>query len=126
VNIFQWLGAGGGVTAIAALVYLWPTIQKMRAEAGKARVDAAVAVDAADDAHWQAIVTTQTEALIKPLREEIERQGRKLVALEEDLAQVTHKHRSAIAYIRTVLAAWRRQMPTVDPPAPPAELAADI
>lgn len=126
MNIFHWLGAGGGAVAITALVLLWPNLRKLRAEYGKTRTDAAIAVDAADDAHWRAIVTAQTEALIQPLREEVERQGREISHLREDLAQVTHKHRSAITYIRALLAAWRRQVPDVEPPVPPAELAADI
>lgn len=126
---FQWLGTGGGAAAIGVLVYLWPTIQKMRAEAGKAITEAAVMADAAEDAHWQAIVTAQTEAVVKPLREEVERLSRKVTGLEERVEQISQRYRSAIGYVRILLAWIRRHHQTdhpMDLPVAPAEIAGDI
>lgn len=125
---FQWLGSGG-VAALVSLVMLWPQIQKARADAGKARVDAAVAEDTAEDAHWQAIVTAQTEAVVKPLREEVERLSRKVTSLEERVEQISQRYRSAIGYVRILLAWIRRHHQTdhpMDLPVAPAEIAGDI
>lgn len=52
---------------------------------------------------WRAIIMTQTEALITPLREEIGRQGEKIEALQEQLNTSTVKYGYAISYIRTLL-----------------------
>ena len=130
-NAFTVLGLLGGGTGIAALVYLWPTVQKLRAEAGKTRVDAAVAEDAAEDAHWSALVGAQKEALmalIQPLQEEVDRLGKKVTALEEQVERITHRYRSAVGYIR-LLTAWIRQhhgSHPMDLPVPPSEIASDI
>lgn len=127
-TVFAALGVLGGGTGIAALVILWPNIQKIRAEAGKTRVEAAVAEDAAEDAHWEAIVRAQTEALIQPLKEEVERQGREIAALREEVGRITHRYRSAIGYIR-LLSAWIAQHHGAHPmdlPVAPSEIASDI
>lgn len=135
-DIFTALGAIGGLGAIATLILLGPNIRKIRAEAGKARVDAAVAEDRAEDDHWRDIVTAQTEALVKPLRDEVERLGTELASLRRELHDVRdqrdqerHRYRSAIGYVR-VLLAWIRNhnggTHPMDLPVPPSEIAGDV
>lgn len=116
---------GGGALV---LVKVWPEIRKLRAEAKKTDVDAAIAEDAADDAHWKSIIATQTEALIQPLTARIEAQDARIEQLERKVDAVSRSYRSALTYIRTLLA-WIGRHHNGYPdtlPGAPAEIAADI
>lgn len=109
------------------LVKVWPEIRNLRAQAKKADVDAAVAEDAADDAHWKAIITAQTEALLDPLRGEVARQGAEIVELRKEVREIRRIYGTALAYIRVLLSWIRaRHDDPADLPAPPADIAADI
>lgn len=130
--LFAVLSVGASIVTIGGGLIVWfklrPEIRLLRANAKKADVDAAVAEDAADDAHWAAIVKTQTEAIVQPLRQEVERQGAEIVELRKEVREIRMTYRSALAYIRTLLAWIGRQhhgYPS-DLPGAPAEIAADI
>lgn len=59
-------GIGGGLTA-------WWQIKKLKGETTKVEIDAAIAVDSAEDKHLLAIIENQAQHLITPLRDEVGR-----------------------------------------------------
>lgn len=132
-TVLSIVGALGGATTLVTLATLGPTIRRARAEARRADVDATVAEDSAEDAHWRALLQAQVELVVQPLREEIARLGREVEAARADAAaaraEVT-QHRTrywrAITYIRTLLSLLARHAPHAIVPAPPPEISTDI
>ena len=85
-------------------------------------------------ARWEKMIQTQTESLVKPLRqrlidltEELNKLEAELEGMKIELKLANTKYSRAIQYVRTLLT-WiraRRSIPD-EPPAPPAEIAEDI
>lgn len=127
-EVFSALGVLGGAGSVATIVLLWPRIRKLRADTRKVDIDAAVAEDTADDAHWKAIVEAQTKSLLEPMQAELKRQGEKIADLERDFRALSSKYWAAVGWIRAALA-WTRiwhadaQPP---PPAVPPEIQPDV
>ena len=88
-------------------------------------VDTVVSEDAAEDAHWQAIIKAQAEAIVSPLRVEVDELRGEVRVLRAEVETHRARYWRAITYIR-VLLAWSRYPGSSDIPAPPAELAVDI
>lgn len=133
--VFQWLAPSGAAGLVTVATLYW-TIKKMRAEAGKITVDAAIAEDTAEDAHWRIMIETQTSALIQPLALEVARQGDEIAQLRKELAEVREerdtersRYRSAMGYIR-VLYTWVLKNAggthPMDLPTPPSEIDPDF
>lgn len=70
-----------------------------------------VAEDDAEARRWQAIIETQTRALVEPLRHELQEVRGRVSALELELANSRRKYWLAISYIRTLLTWIGRNMP---------------
>lgn len=129
--LFAVLSIGGSIVTIAGGLIVWikvgPEIRKLSADARKVDVDAAVAEDAADDAHWKAIIAAQTEALVQPLREEVVQLRGDVASLRSEVELVRTRYWRAIAHIRGLLTWIHRTHPdSPGLPIPPAEIAADI
>lgn len=77
---------------------------------------------------WQAIVTTQTEALVTPLRERVDELEDDLRDMKLELSTSRAKYWRAIMYIRQLQTYIIRHLPDGQPhtPDPPAEIAEDI
>lgn len=132
------LGGLVGLTGIGAIVLLWPQIRKLSAETKQTAVTTALAEDAADlaeavaiDAHWQAIITTQTDAVVRPLTDRIDKQDvkideqdKKIAELERKIDTIARSYRAALGYIRILLSRMRHHDITPDPA--PALIADDI
>lgn len=123
--IFSALTALGGLAGLSAILLWRHQARKIAAEARKLDVDADVAADAGEDAHWQAIIAAQAEAIIAPLRTEVEELRVEVRKLRDEVETHRTRYWRAITYIRTLLA-WSRHPSTSDVPPPPAELAVDI
>lgn len=126
---FQFLSILGGIVTIGGGLIAWfrlrPELQQMRANAAHTLVQSAVSEDAAEDAHWQAIIKAQAEAVVSPLRDEVEALRGEVRVLRAEVEAHRVRYLRAITYIR-VLLAWARHPSTSDAPAPPPELAVDI
>lgn len=126
---FQVVSILGLLVTIVGGALAWtklrPELLQLRAQVRKTDVDAAVAEDTAEDAHWQAIVKAQAEAIVAPLRTEVEELRAEVRTLREEVETHRTRYWRAITYIR-VLHAWARHPSASDIPAPPAELAVDI
>lgn len=87
-----------------------------------------VAEDAQDDAHWKAIIETQTESLLRPLQEQVNGQGKEIAELRIEVRVISAKYWRAIHYVRTLRYWIERHFPLADPPPPviPPELSDDI
>lgn len=128
------------VGAIVALAKVVPEIRHLRATTRQALVDAETSEEAQDDEHWQSIIRTQTEVLLKPLTEEVARQGEKLLRqdqkisdLERQMHSIQRRYRLALDhlrdYVRYSLLLVGLLHPDVTPPPPPSianEIAEDI
>ena len=133
--------------AIVALAKVVPEIRHLRATTRQALVDAETSEGAQDDAHWEAIIRAQTEALLTPLTKEVERQGEKIVRqdkkisdqdqkitdLERQMRSIQYRYRLALDhlrdYVRYSLLLVGLLHPDVTPPPPPSianEIAEDI
>lgn len=85
-------------------------------------------------ARWEKMIQTQTESLVKPLRQRLLDLTDELAKLEQEqenmraeLKLANTKYSRAIQYVRTLLTWIRaRRSITDEPPAPPAEIAEDI
>lgn len=137
MNAGEFVGAlvsGSIFGGIAALLVAIPQIRKIRSEARKSDVDAAVAEDRADDEHWAAIIQTQAEAVVRPLREELDRVSAKAAALEQrldrmqaDFDTLRTRYWRAISHIRSLMTWIHRHHTDPDSlPSAPAEISADI
>lgn len=123
------LVGGGG---IGALLQRRRQGRKLDADALAVEVSARAAEVASEDAHWQALLKTQAEELLEPLRSEVGALRAEVERLRQETSSLrveveTHRGRyiRALSYIR-VLLAWARHPQTADIPQPPAELAVDI
>jgi uncharacterized protein HemX len=121
------LGALGGGTGVVALILLWPQIRKLRSETRKVDVDAALAVDSAEDEHLTRIIQQQAEYLIEPLKAEVKELRAEVGRLRAEMSTLLSKYRSALDWIRAVLALARTHHPdeALLPPVP-AEVADDL
>lgn len=120
------------LAVVIGLIKVWPEVRKFRAETKKVDIDAALATDKAEDEHWRDIVTAQTEALVKPLREEVAGGRAEISQLRTEVAQLrleveTFRTRywRAIDHIRVLRGLLKRNS-TDALPAAPSEIAADI
>lgn len=113
---------GGG---LLAWFRLRPELNALRAQARHTLVQASVSEDAAEDAHWQAIIKAQAEAVVTPLRDEVEALRTEVRVLRAEVEAHRVRYLRAIAYIRNLLA-WSRHPHLTDVPPPPPELAVDI
>ena len=129
--LFAILSISASVVTIAGGLIVWvkigPEIRGMLAQARKTDVDAAIAEDAADDAHWKAIIAAQTEALVQPLRNEVTELRTEVASLRTEVELVRTRYWRAIAHIRALMT-WisRHQPDAVGLPAPSAEIVNDI
>jgi len=128
-TVFQIVSVVGAVVTVGGGLLAWvrlrPEMEKLRADARKAMVDTVVSEDAAEDAHWQAIIKAQTEAIVAPLREEVHQLRGEVRVLREEVETHRARYWRAVTYIR-VLLAWSRYPSSTDVPPPPPELAVDI
>jgi multidrug efflux pump subunit AcrA (membrane-fusion protein) len=143
--LFAILSVGGGIVTVAGGLLAWfklgPEIRKLRSEARRSDVEAAVAEDKAEDDHtaaltarYRELIAEQTEAVVKPMREELDRVSAKAAALEQrvdrmqaDIDALRTRYWRAIAHIRALLGWVHRHHP--DPtglPIAPVEIANDI
>lgn len=129
--LFAALSMAGGVVTVAGGVVVWvklaPEIRKLRSEARKTDVDAAVAEDRAEDEHWAAIVRAQTEAVVQPLRQEVDGLRAEVSSLRTEVELVRTRYWRAINHVRALLSWIHRHHP--DPtglPSAPVEIANDI
>lgn len=116
------------ITASGGLVVwfrLRPDIKKLRAETRRVDLDAALAGDKAEDEHWEAIVRTQVDVIVTPLRQEVTELRAEVSALRTEVETFRTRYWRAIAYIRTLLALHGRHSSEPAPTAP-SEIAADI
>jgi hypothetical protein len=122
------LGVLGGLGSIATLVLLWPRVRKLRADTRAVDSSAAIAEDAAVDARWRLLVEAQTLNLLRPMQEELARQGQQIVDLERRLDALSAKYWSAIGWIRGVLSWIRVWHADAQPPPPtvPTEIQPDV
>lgn len=119
---------------VAVLIRLFPEIRQMRANTHQSTVASAIAEDAAGDARLAAIIEAQTHSLIDPLTKQVERQERRIEALEEQLNSLARLYRLSLdalkAYIRhgATLAGLLNDadLPYPTPPAIPADIADDM
>ena len=132
-TILSVVGALGGVTTLVTLVTLGPTIRRARADARRADIDATIAEDAGEIAHWRAMLQTQVELVVQPLREEVARLRVEVEAARADAAAAradVTQHRTrywrAVTYIRALLGLLATHAPHATVPPPPAEISADI
>jgi len=128
-TIFQIISILGALVTVGGGLLAWlrlrPEIMQLRASARQTLVAAAVSEDAAEDAHWQAIIKAQTEAIVAPLREEVHQLRGEVRVLREEVETHRARYWRAVTYIR-VLLAWSRYPSSTDVPPPPPELAVDI
>lgn len=126
---FQIVSLLGAIVTIGGGLIAWfrlrPELQQLRAAAQHTMVQAAVTQDAAEDAHWQAIIKAQAEAVVAPLRDEVDQLRAEVRVQRAEVEAHRVRYLRAITYIR-VLLAWARHPSTSDVPPPPAELAVDI
>lgn len=129
--LFAVLSVGASVVTIGGGLIVWfklrPEIRLLRANAKKADVDAAVAEDAADDAHWTAIIKAQTEAVVQPLRLEVTDLRAEVASLRTEVELVRTRYWRAIAHIRALMTWISRNHPdSTGLPLPAAEITNDI
>lgn len=129
-SIFAITSAVSIVATVAGALFAWfklrPELRKLRSETNKVDVDAALAVEERDDEHWREIVTTQTEAIVQPLRAEVERLSREVASLRTEVETFRTRYWRAITYIRMLLA-WNGRSGSVEAvPIAPSEIAGDI
>jgi len=126
------LGAGTGLTA---LILVPRQIQKLRADTvkvsadtGKVEVEASALLAETEDAHFTAIIKAQSEALVAPLTERVQRLEDQVKELEAELATSRRLARNAIGYVRTLLTWINRHLAaaTEPIPAPPADVASEL
>lgn len=127
-TVFSVFGTLGGLGGIVAIVMLAPRIRKLKADTNKVDVDAALAVETADDARLYRVVELQTTHLLEPMQREVSRLSKRVEDLESQLIQTNLKYHSAIRWIRLCLAYIRTWNPEPNPPLPtiPAEIQPDI
>lgn len=115
------LGVGGGG---AAWFLLRPQIKKLKAEAGRAAVEAEVAEDRSDDEHLKTVV----EYVIKPLKQELQDLRTEVVAMRAQMDAQARRYRSLLGWTRKVFAWQQMWHPNVDPPLPslPPDIADEI
>lgn len=126
--------AAGGVSGLAALVYVVPTTRRLRAEARKLSAEAAAATSMADDAHFERIIRLQAEAVIAPLNHRLQTQDIligsqdvRISHLEDELTGVRTRYRAALGLIRSLYAWIAKTAPTPETaPRPPSSLAEDL
>lgn len=125
--VFSFLAAGG-LGGLGTFILVWPQIRKIRAETRKVDVDAALAVDSAEDAHWQSIVKTQAEAIVEPLRTEVAALRGEVAGLRTEIEALRTRYWRSIHYIRDLLAWIAKHLPNADPGPPviPADIAQDV
>lgn len=89
-----------------------------------------VTEDDAEAKRWQAIIETQTKALLEPMQKRLSDVEASLEKLEAELATSRRKYWLAISYIRTLLTWIGRHMPddldTTAIPEPASMLVDDI
>lgn len=129
--LFAVLSVGASVVTIGGGLIVWfklrPEIRLLRSNAKKVDVDAAVAEETADDAHWKAIIAAQTEALVQPLRNEVTELRTEVASLRTEVELVRTRYWRAIAHIRALMTWINRHQPeAVGLPAPSAEIVNDI
>lgn len=127
-TVFSAFGVLGGLGGVTAIIMLLPRIRKLKADTNKVDVDAALAIDSADDARLKAVVELQTTHLLEPMQREVGRLSKRVEDLESQLIQTNLKYHSAIRWIRLCLAylrAWNPD-PTPQLPAIPADIQPDI
>lgn len=136
--LFAVLSVGGGIVTIAGGLLAWfklgPEIRKLRSEARRSDVEAAVAEDKAEDDHtaaltarYRELIAEQTEALVQPLRAEVTTLRTEVASLRTEVELVRTRYWRAIAHVRALLGWIHRHHP--DPtglPAAPVEIANDI
>ena len=129
--LFAILTVASTVVTIGGGLLVWvkigPEIRKLRAEAKRVDVDAAVAEDRAEDEHWAAIVRAQTEAVVQPLRQEVTDLRTEVASLRTEVELVRTRYWRAISHIRSLMT-WIHRHHT-DPaglPTAAAEIAPDI
>lgn len=128
-TVFEVVSIIGALITIGGGLLAWfrlrPELNALRAQARHTLVQASVSEDAAEDAHWQAIIKAQAEAVVTPLRDEVEALRSEVRVLRAEVEAHRVRYMRAIAYIRNLLA-WSRHPSLSDVPAPPPELAVDI
>jgi predicted RNase H-like nuclease (RuvC/YqgF family) len=140
-QLFAVLGSAGFLGGLGVLLRIRHEIRKLRAEAHHLDVEAAATEDRADDEHtaalterWKDLIAAQTEAVVKPLRDEVERQAGQIVTLRDEMSTMRAEFEAlrtrywrAITYVRALLT-WvhRHHDQPAGLPSAPAEIAADI
>lgn len=136
--LFAVLSVGGAVVTIAGGLIAWvklgPEIRKLRAEAHRSDVEAAVAEDRAEDDHtaaltarYRELIAEQTEALVQPLRDEVTTLRVEVAKLRSEVELARTRYWRAIAHIRALLAWIHRHHPEpAGLPTAPGEIADDI
>lgn len=112
--VFAGLTAIGGLSGLAAFLLWRHQARKVDAEARSTNVSADVAEMAAEDAHIREALSRQEEFFIAPLRDEMKRLSEKvqeqegrLEALSQKVDSLSRKYRSAVDYIRVIVARLR-------------------
>jgi len=136
--VFAVLSVAGSVMTIGGGLIAWfklrPEIQRMRAEARRVDVDAAVAEDRAEDEHtaaltarYRELIAEQTEALVEPLRQEVTSLRAEVASLRTEVELVRTRYWRAIAHIRA-LVTWihRHHSDPAGLPVAAAEIVNDI
>lgn len=107
-------GAGGIVGGLTA----WGTNRKLTAEASKVEVDAAIAVDSAEDKHLLTIIENQAQHLVTPLREEVSRLRIEVQDLRKALQDQTASYWRLVTWARDMII-WSRMWHAGEESKPP-------
>lgn len=141
--VLTFLSVLGPGTLIAGLI-AWrkygPEIRHLSADTRRTVAEAVAIEESAEDAHWQALIKTQTESLLQPLAAEVARltqksaeQDAKISELETVVKSIQRRYRLTLdalrAYIRyglALVALLPADVPSPPPPAIPNEIADDM
>lgn len=124
----NWLVAVGGLVGGLFGGGGIATYVQARTDRRKSVGEMEVSKNDAISAQWQAIVKTQTESLVAPLRESIREMEEEMDGLKGELHDSRAKYWRAVTYIRKLQTYIIRHLPEgqAKPPEPPVEIVGDI